>query len=354
MKEKSFLQQNKNKIICFIVTLILAAFTIYAVFSGGGISFEELVACVKDSSWQGLALAVLGMLGFIYFEGEAIRVIVDHMGYPAKRSHGFVYSAADVYFSAITPSASGGQPASAFFMMRDGMPGAAVMTALLVNLIMYTLAVVTIGLVDVILFPKIFLNFTWVGKLLIIGGGLILSGLAILFYLLLKKPQIIRVAGLGIASFLQKIRCQKLANKIEKKMESALEEYGQCVEVVLGGKSMMLKAYLLNLLQRLSQIVVTLFTYMAMHGDWRKLPELLATQIYVVLGSNCVPIPGGVGVADYLMLKGYKELMTKGEAYRLEILSRGISFYACMIISMVAVAIGYVVIKRKKSLEKRK
>ena len=124
MKEKSFLQQNKNKIICFIVTLILAVFTIYAVFSGGGISVEELVA------W----------LGFIYFEGEAIRVIVAHMGYPAKRSHGFLYSAADVYFSAITPSASGGQPASAFFMMRDGMPGAAVMTALLVNLIMYTLA----------------------------------------------------------------------------------------------------------------------------------------------------------------------------------------------------------------------
>ena len=180
MKEKSFLQQNKNKIICFIVTLILAVFTIYAVFSGGGISVEELVACVKASSWQGLALAVLSMLGFIYFEGEAIRVIVAHMGYPAKRSHGFLYSAADVYFSAITPSASGGQPASAFFMMRDGMPGAAVMTALLVNLIMYTLAVVTIGLVDVILFPKIFLNFTWVGKLLIIGGGLILSGLALL------------------------------------------------------------------------------------------------------------------------------------------------------------------------------
>ena len=30
MKEKSFIKQNKNKIICFIVTLLLAAFTIYA------------------------------------------------------------------------------------------------------------------------------------------------------------------------------------------------------------------------------------------------------------------------------------------------------------------------------------
>ena len=354
MKEKSFIKQNKNKIICFIVTLLLAAFTIYAVFSGGGISFDELMTCIKNASWPELILAMLSMLGFIYFEGEAIRVIVAHMGYPTKRSHGFVYSAADVYFSAITPSASGGQPASAFFMMRDGMPGAAVMTALLVNLIMYTLAVVTIGLVDVIFFPKIFLNFTWAGKLLIIGGGLILSGFAILFYLLLKKPPIIKAAGMGIASLLRKLRCHKLADKIEKKMESALEECGQCVEVVLGGKSMMVKAYILNLLQRLSQIVVTLFTYMAMHGEWHNLPKLFATQIYVVLGSNCVPIPGGVGVADYLMLKGYKQLMTKGEAYRLEILSRGISFYVCMIISMVAVAIGYIVIKRKKSLEKRK
>ena len=113
MKEKSFIKQNKNKIICFIVTLLLAAFTIYAVFSGGGISFDELMTCIKNASWPELILAMLSMLGFIYFEGEAIRVIVAHMGYPTKRSHGFVYSAADVYFSAITPSASGGQPASA-------------------------------------------------------------------------------------------------------------------------------------------------------------------------------------------------------------------------------------------------
>ena len=47
------------------------------------------------------------------------------------------------------------------------------------------------------------------------------------------------------------------------------------------------------------------FFLCSMHGDLRKLPQLLATQIYVVMGSNCVPIPGGMGVTDYLMLKGY-------------------------------------------------
>ena len=86
---------------------------------------NELTASLKEASWEGILLASVSMLGFIYFEGEALRVLVRHMGYPAKRSHGFVYSAADVYFSAITPSASGGQPASAYFMLKDGIAGTA-------------------------------------------------------------------------------------------------------------------------------------------------------------------------------------------------------------------------------------
>lgn len=111
------------------------------------------------------------------------------------------------------------------------------------------------------------------------------------------------------------------------------------------------KVYILNLLQRLSQIIVTLFSFAALHGDLRKLPQLLATQIYVVMGSNCVPIPGGMGVTDYLMLKGYQQLMSREAAFQLEMLSRGLSFYVCIFVSLTAVLIGYVTIKRKKKLE---
>ena len=104
----------------------------------------------------------------------------------------------------------------------------------------------------------------------------------------------------------------------------------------------------MNLLQRMSQIMVTLFTFFAIHGDLSKIWELFATQIYVVLGSNCVPIPGAIGVADYLMLSGYQELMSKSDAYHLEILSRGLSFYGCMMISMITVLIGYICLRKKE------
>lgn len=63
------------------------------------------------------------------------------------------------------------------------------------------------------------------------------------------------------------------------------------------------------------------FSFAALHGDLRKLPQLLATQIYVVMGSNCVPIPGGMGVTDYLMLKGYQQLMSRKPHFSLKCLA---------------------------------
>ena len=110
---------QRNKILCFFATIIIAAVTIYVVFRGGGVSFGQLAESIKEASVPGIILSCISMFGFIFFEGEALREIVFHMGYPTKHKDAFVYSAADIYFSAITPSASGGQPASAFFMIKD-------------------------------------------------------------------------------------------------------------------------------------------------------------------------------------------------------------------------------------------
>lgn len=56
----------------------------YAVLKGSGISLNELIADLRDASLWGLIPASIGALGFIWFEGEALRVIVRHMGYPTN------------------------------------------------------------------------------------------------------------------------------------------------------------------------------------------------------------------------------------------------------------------------------
>lgn len=338
----------RTKILCFLAALLLAVLTIGAVLKGGGVSPGELAADIRHLSFPGLLLSVLAMFGFIFFEGTALTVIVRSLGYPAKHRRGFVYSAADIYFSAITPSASGGQPASAFFMIRDGISATAVMASLLLNLIMYTMAIITLGLITIVVFPQIFLQFSLLGKLFILIGILTLTMLAVLFYLLMRRQKLLKKLALGTASVLERFHCHRLAGKIRGKLDRMLGEYQQCVNLLFDKKHMLLKVYLLNLLQRISQIFVTIFVFYAMGGRCAMIPKLFATQIYVVLGSNSMPVPGAMGVADYLMLNGYMALMDQADAFRLEILGRGISFYACMILSMITTGIGYLLLKKYK------
>ncbi len=92
----------------------------------------------------------------------------------------------------------------------------------------------------------------------------------------------------------------------------------------------------------------TVYFFLQSTGIYQRYGNCLQHRFMLFLGSNCVPIPGAIGVADYLMLSGYQELMSKSDAYHLEILSRGLSFYGCMMISMITVLIGYICLRKKK------
>ena len=78
-------------------------------------------------------------------------------------------------------------------------------------------------------------------------------------------------------------------------------------------------------------------------------PTILAIQCVVTIGYNCGPVPGGMGVADYLMVDGFSDLMGLEEALHLEVLSRSISFYFCVALSAMIVLAGYLRQKKRDS-----
>ena len=68
-------------------------------------------------------------------------------------------------------------------------------------------------------------------------------------------------------------------------------------------------------------------------------------QCYVVVGSNFLPMPGAVGISEFIMVFGYSMLMSNDMAVGLAIASRGISFYTCSIVSLFTVILGYIFIR---------
>jgi uncharacterized membrane protein YbhN (UPF0104 family) len=213
---------------------------------------------------------------------------------------------------------------------------------------MYTLAILTIGVVCILAKPRLFYGFSTLSKILIVFGFIALSFLAVLFYFLLKKRKWIFFMGKKAIALLGRFHLLHDEEGKTRKLARKMADYKNCVEMMSGKYGMLTKAYLFNLAQRASQITVTMMMYMATGGSAGKAGDIWATQSFTVIGSNCIPVPGAMGVSDYLLLDGLGRFMHNDMAVTLELLSRSVSFYSCVIISGIIVIMGYVIDKSKR------
>lgn len=342
----------KKELFWAIVTLILSILTMYICFYKSSLSFPEFVEAVRHANVLWLIPAVLCMFCFIWAEGQSLTMISRSMGYPVQHRKGFLYASADIYFSSITPSATGGQPASAYFMYIDGLPAEVVTAALILNLTMYTLAIITLGLLSVIFFPSIFFQFPLSCKVMILFGILSMVLLTLSFIILLKKKSVLlKISGI-IFYLLRKLHFKTLSARLETKFKTGMEKYNLVVEKISDKTGLLSRIYLINLLQRTSQILVPVFVYFALHGTYSNWLLIFVIQCYVVVGSNFLPMPGAVGISEFIMFFGYSMLMDSDFAIELAVASRGISFYTCSLVSLITVIIGYIFIRFIKNRQK--
>lgn len=343
---------KKKHFLWVVVALIIAGVTLTVVFTRSEtMTVEEL----HDMFWDGkpgwLIMAFLFMLGYFIFEGLSLNTLLRSVGCKTSLKNGIVYGATDVYFSGITPSATGGQPAVMYFMIKYGVPVATAVVILVINLILYNVSTIILGVLVILIYPEIFLAFNPLSKTIIVIGGIVVTCLGIALVMLLKR-------GEWMAGFL--IKLVKVANKLgiiknsEKKIrgiESLEKDYHAAGEMMSGKPRALIKAGFYNMMQRITLLVVPVFMDLAISNSTGKPLTVWAVQCFVAVGVNCIPIPGAMGAYDYLMIDGYHDLMSAERVYRIAILSRIMSFYLCILISSIIVLIAYLRVRKRPNQE---
>ena len=341
--------RDRRRLIWGIVALIIAGGTIWTVFSNSGkLSPATVLARLRSASPGWVAFSFACMAGYIVFEALSLYCILKGLGYGDHGARCLVYSAGDQFFSAITPSATGGQPASALFMAAGAVPGAVITVTLLLNLMMYTVATLTIGIFCLAVRFSLFLFFDDFSRFLVLAGMVALVLLVLLFLGLLQHGALLERVGRRLFSLLHRLRLMRHPDHWNERLEHMVEEYRLCARAVAGNVRLLLAVYLLNLAQRISQISVTPALFHAVGGIGKAGADLWIIQALSQIGSNWVPIPGGMGAADYLMLDGFQILFSRDFSYELEILSRGVSFYVCTLLSGIIVLAGFFAAHRRR------
>ena len=333
-----------------LVFIAIAALTIWAITSQNKhFSLDSFREFLGGLNYFWVAVAVLAMLAYIGFEGLALLTLAKSLGYRRSLRKGYSYSAADIYFSSITPSATGGQPASAFLMIKDGIPVSTVTVILLINLIMYTFAILVLGVASFLIVPFMFGHFSTPSRILIIIGFAMQVLLASFFILLLRKTSILRWMGTKIISLLCKLHLMRRKEMKLAKLNTTLDAYESCVLTLGKRRSALVKAFFLNLLQRTMLITVTACSFLAAGGSFSDIIAFSGGECMVILGYNFVPVPGAMGIADGLLLDVFGSFLGDGTlATNLELLSRSISFYLCVALCGISFLCRCIFISRKK------
>ena len=314
-----------------MLLVAISAITIKIVTScSKGFSWERFVCFLKGANPLWMVLAALCAFGFVYFEGLGLQCTCRFFGHGFSAGKGIIFSASDIFFSAITPSATGGQPAALILMMKYGTPAAVSAIALLLNLVMYTIAILLISAVCCLVYPGILLRMSLVPKLFIAFGVIVQIAFIALFLMCIFNDRLIlKVCRWGL-KLLCRLHIYRNYDEQYEKLLAMIKQYKECGALLRRETGLLIKVFLCNLAQRLSVILVSVCVFLAVGGKAGCAFKAFSVQALAVLGSNAVPVPGAVGVADYILLSGFKQLVR--DPVSVELLSRGVSFYATILL----------------------
>lgn len=333
--------------ICFLAVVIGVTLTILLT-SNKELNLKNIAEFIGASNPWYLCAAVACMLGIVALEGVGLYLIVRKLGFKKKAAKSFAYASIDAYYSAITPSATGGQPAAAVYMVKDGMTAGSASFTFVFRAVTYTSAFVILTVAAFIIKPSLFLRLDfWPQFFIILGVVTQLLFVGFFIALLLCHRTLLRV-GNGVISLLHKMRIIRKKEKWRTKLIKEIAKYANCVKQIKKHKMLFVNVLALNLGEHILRVLISVFVCLAADKNasfW----EIFTLQSFLLVGYSSIPLPGGVGIFEFLYLNIFK--LAFGEKFMLSamMIVRTISYYLCMLVTgTVALCYHIVTVRRKK------
>ena len=216
--------ENKKKMIFNVLFLFLVfAATLYGVFHGEDLS--EIAEILKTVNLYWLLPGVACVIIFIWGESIIIFYMMHTLGIHLKKWKCFLFSSVGFFFSCITPSATGGQPAQIYYMKKEKIPIPVSTLVLMIVTITYKMVLVVIGL-GLMIFGRGFIRTHMynIRHIFYLGTGLnvfcVASMLLLVFHPVLARS--ILVKGMEL---LEKMHLMRYKSTRIEKLNASMDQY---------------------------------------------------------------------------------------------------------------------------------
>lgn len=294
-------------------TYILLTVVVIVLIGALDPNFAGLVDSFEDFSPIWLTISFLGIIAYWATDAWLLKDISSYL-YKGKFSF---WSALKVgmiglYYGALTPSATGGQPMQVAYMRKNGIPVGLGTGIVCVKFVTYELAMCVLY----ILFMAMqggyyFLYNSHVFWLTMLGFAINLAIVIFIIVIMINRNFIMRMGAKFINYFARvkifKWRLVKDRDKTYSNFERTVKEFTDVIRYINKNKLRFTGSMLLSIVNMVVYFVMIYFVYRTMGLDEYSLIELLSLNTFMYMAVSLVPTPGSAGASEgafYLLFTG--------------------------------------------------
>lgn len=318
--------ENKKKMIFNVLFLFLVfVATLYGVFHGEDLS--EIAEILKTVNLYWLFPGVVCVIIFIWGESIIIFYMMHTLGIHLKKWKCFLFSSVGFFFSCITPSATGGQPAQIYYMKKEKIPIPVSTLVLMIVTITYKMVLVVIGL-GLMIFGRGFIrtHMYEIRHIFYLGTGLnvfcVASMLLLVFHPVLARS--ILVKGMEL---LEKMHLMRHKSTRIEKLNASMDQYHTTAVYLKDHMMVLVNVFAITLFQRFALFTATWFVYKAFGLSGTNAFVIILLQSVISVSVDMLPLPGGMGISEKLFSMIFEPVFGSTLLIPGMILSRGLGYY---------------------------
>ena len=325
--------------ICLLAFLIIVTFLL--IFKD--YSFIDTINIMIKAKSRYILLAIIMMLLAIVFESINVKSILKSLDKKVSLLKTIKYTFIGFFFSGVTPGGSGGQPVEIYYMKKDNIPITASTLSLLLELCSYHINTIILGIISLFINSQLLTkNFVWI---FVIGFILKISTLSMMLIGLFSKKtsKILVNIMIKILTFFKYSKTEEVSNNLR----NSLTTYNQGSKFIREHKMIIIKSLCIVFVQVLFYYSVTYFVYKSFGLTKYSYLDIITSQALLLVATSSIPLPGAVGISENAFLTINEKIFTMQYLPSALLLSRGITFYLFMLISLIIVIINGIHVKKQ-------
>lgn len=320
--------------------LIFGTLAIVLMVGIRGDEFPQAMTALQSIGFKWVALCVAAYLLFTASDALSLWYFLRRQGCKVPFAYMLFVANAGLYYSNITPGASGGQPMQIYYLHKKGVPIGLASSALMVRFFSFQAMLSVIATVLWISHGE-FIAHQVGSYMWILIVGYVYNAVLVTFLMLVAfKKGIVRFFIRIFVEVGVKLRIVKDAAASTAKWEDALNTFNESITMMTKHPGELTAQLIIGGAQLLFQMFILYFIYLALGLKDATCGQVIAMDVMEYISAAYMPTPGASGAQEVTFTLYFGSIFPEGIRLAALLLWRFFTYYLSLIIGAI-ITVGY-------------